>query len=245
MKFLQILVLILGLAISGFGQSLNKFFTLNGTVYDVNKAVVVGTEILVKDTKNKTYKTKSDDNGKYEIILPAGVYTVEFSQTGFKIVRIINLEINSEIKKALDVTLEVGRCEDCNGALYGHRSDEFATLSGSVYDANGALIVRAKVTAISAKGEKFETVTNDTGTYVLNLPFNLYNSKADFKIAKYEITVTKEGFEKNFVKDFKFVPSSEGKMNFDFALDVFVNINTITINSSKNKFIKRKKINKQ
>jgi hypothetical protein len=42
------------------------------------------------------------------------------------------------------VTLEVGRCEDCNGAIYGERSDDFATLSGNVYDAKGSLIVGAK-----------------------------------------------------------------------------------------------------
>ncbi len=113
-----------------------------------------------------------------------------------------------------------------------------AVLSGNVYDANGSLIVEAKVTAINERGQKFETLTNDEGIYVLKLPFNLYNSKADFKVAKYEITVTKEGFEKNYIRDFKFVPSSKSKMNLDFALDVFVNINTIIIDSS-NKKIKK------
>ncbi len=81
---------------------------------------------------------------------------------------------------------------------------------------------------------------------MLNLPFNIYNSTADFKITKYEIIVTKEGFEKNFVKDFNFVPSSKGKMNLDIALDVFVNINTITVDSGNQKNIKGKtKNNKQ
>ncbi len=130
MKVLRILVLILGLTV--FVNAQNT--VLSGTVYDINKAVVVGTEILIKDTNNKIYKTKSDDSGEYEVTLPFGDYTIEFSQTGFKILRVINLKINSETKKTFDVTLEVGRCEDCNGAIYGKRWDDSAVLSGIVYD---------------------------------------------------------------------------------------------------------------
>ncbi|CAN5609571.1 hypothetical protein BH18ACI1_BH18ACI1_03720 [soil metagenome] len=40
-------------------------------------------------------------------------------------------------------------------------------LSGIVYDANGSVIIKARVKAINEKGEKFETVTNDEGIYVL------------------------------------------------------------------------------
>ncbi len=112
--------------------------------------------------------------------------------------------------------------------INGQTKDK-SILSGNVYDANGALIVGAKVTAINGKGEKFETITDDQGIYVLNLPFNLYNPKPDFNVSKYEIAVSKEGFERNFIKDFKFVPSSKSKMILDFALDVFVNINTIIV----------------
>jgi len=108
------------------------------------------------------------------------------------------------------------------------KEQNISILSGSVYDANGALIIKAKVTAINEKGEKFETLTNDTGIYVLNLPFNLYDtskSVIDFKIAKYEIIVESEYFEKFIIKDFKFVPSYKGKMNLDFALDLLENDN--------------------
>jgi hypothetical protein len=100
-----------------------------------------------------------------------------------------------------------------------------AVLSGAVYDANGSLIVGAKVIAKNEKGEMFETVTNDEGIYVLNLPFNQYNSKADFKIAKYDITVEQKHFEKILLKGFNFVPSYEGKMILDMALDVEENAN--------------------
>ncbi len=41
-------------------------------------------------------------------------------------------------------------------------------LTGTVYDANGAVIVKSKVTAVNQKGEKFEATTNDEGVYSLN-----------------------------------------------------------------------------
>lgn len=95
-----------------------------------------------------------------------------------------------------------------------------AVLSGAVYDANGAVVPETVVIAINEKGEKFGTLTNSEGIYVLNLPFNPYNSKADFKIAKYEITAEHKHFKKYVLKDFKFVPSTNRKMNLDIALEV-------------------------
>ena len=99
-----------------------------------------------------------------------------------------------------------------------------AFLSGTLYDAVGAVIPEVKVTAVNEKGEKFETVTNNDGVYSLSLPYNLYEartSSANFKIARFEIIVDLEyrGFEKFVVKDFKFIPAYSGKMFFDIALD--------------------------
>jgi hypothetical protein len=127
------------------------------------------------------------------------------------------------------------------------QSSEKAGLFGNVYDANGSLIVGARITAINERGEKFEAVTNEDGNYTLNLPFNRYSPNLrNFKVAKYEITVVKEnGFEKFVLKDFKFVPSYKGKMNLDFALDILATVDTIPVDTAnKNKTIKRKN-NKQ
>lgn len=97
-----------------------------------------------------------------------------------------------------------------------------AILSGTVYDANGSVVPKVKIAAINEKGEKFEGVTNDEGVYILNLPFNLYDSKTttNFRIAKYLLVIDKaNGFDKFLLKDFKFVPAYSGKMIFDLALD--------------------------
>lgn len=118
-----------------------------------------------------------------------------------------------------------------------------AILSGSVYDANGYLITQAKITATNEKGEKFETQTNEDGTYILNLPYNPYDGgDYKYKVSKYEIIVEKWGFEKGIISNFKFVPSSNGKMILDVALDVLVIENPIIIDENKinNKNNKRK-----
>ncbi len=118
--------------------------------------------------------------------------------------------------------------------LKANEKPNTAILNGSVYDANGALITGAKVTAANEKGEKFETVSSGEGIYILELPYNPYNAKNHkYKTAKYEITVKAEGFDKSVLQNFGFVPSTKGKMILDFTLDVFLNINTINIDSEK------------
>ncbi len=96
-------------------------------------------------------------------------------------------------------------------------------LTGSVYGANGAVIVGAKITATNVKGAKLETKTNNDGVYFLNLPFNHYDSVklgTGFRIAKYEIIVEGLHFEKLYLNEFRLVPAFKGKMNLDFALDI-------------------------
>lgn len=97
-----------------------------------------------------------------------------------------------------------------------------AVLTGTVYDANGAVIVNAKVTAINQKGEKFESYTNTEGIYILNLSFNVYDTKntKNFRISTYEIIAEAKHFERFVLKNFKFVPAWNQKMNLDIALDV-------------------------
>lgn len=107
-----------------------------------------------------------------------------------------------------------------------------ANLTGSVYDANGSVITKAVVIAVNEKGERFGTLSNGEGVYVLELPYNPYSSgTADFKLAKYEIIVESNGFEKFVLKDFKFVNSTRGKMFLDFVLEVHTFKTPIVINS--------------
>lgn len=112
-----------------------------------------------------------------------------------------------------------------------------AILSGTVYDALGAVIVGAKVVAVNEKLQEVEAITNDSGVYKLKLPFKQYKTENSgiFVIEKYVLMVEAKGFEKFVLKGLNFVSSSKGEMNLDFALNVFANINTIEVDSSKNR----------
>ncbi|MGQ0540542.1 MAG: carboxypeptidase-like regulatory domain-containing protein [Blastocatellia bacterium] len=102
------------------------------------------------------------------------------------------------------------------------QSNEKSKLTGVVYDANGAIVAGAKVTAISVIGEKFETTTNADGVFVLNLAFSKYDSKSavKFKEAKYDIVVDSPGFIRSATKAFVFVPSFKGEMRLDIGLEI-------------------------
>lgn len=119
-------------------------------------------------------------------------------------------------------------------AIFAHsQTNNKSILSGTVYDANGSVVVKAKAAAINQKGEKFEASTNDEGIYSLNLPFNKYDASYNFKEAKYNIIVEMNGFKKSIIKDFVFVPSQFGKMQLDIGLEIETIIDVITVPSKK------------
>lgn len=209
MKILQILVFFLCLCGLGFSQS-QKTFTLKGTVYDINKARIPGTDISIKSIDNKVFKTRTNDSGEYEITLPIGNYNVEFSQIGFKTLVVSGLSVNSTIVKNLDIVLDVGRCEDCNGALYGKRWDDLTLLSGYIYDSNGAVIHDAEITFSDFGNKTIKTITtNSQGWFNIAMPNGLYSIlvKAkgfkDFKIDRYFATGTRKGLNLDVVLEVK------------------------------------------
>lgn len=108
-------------------------------------------------------------------------------------------------------------------------------LSGTVYDAVGAVIVKSKVTAVNQKGEKFETFTNGEGVYTLNLTYLPVEPGFSYKMARYEITIEAAGFEAFTLKDFKVTGKYTTKMQLDFALDVLTLFDPITVVPTENK----------
>ena len=94
-------------------------------------------------------------------------------------------------------------------------------LTGTIYDAYGSVVMKAKVTATDPKGKRFEAVTDDEGRYHLRLLYNEYGKKSPFAMMKYKIAVdaTTQGFKIVTIKDFNFVPAFGGKMFLDVALD--------------------------
>lgn len=109
-------------------------------------------------------------------------------------------------------------------------------VTGTIYDAYGARIARSKVTAVNQKGEKFEVAANEDGDYTLNLPYNPYQpTSLSYRLAKYDITVEAVGFEKFTLKDFKVTGGYAEEMQLDFALDVLVISDPVTVVPTENK----------
>ena len=164
-------------------------------------------------------------NGNFQAVISADGFEIYKQKVNFPICKIQNFNI-----KLKPLTNE----------------QSISVLTGIVYDANGSVIVGAKVTAINQKRRKFEALTNEEGVYSLALAFNSYNSSSDFIEAKYDITVEMNNFKKSITKDFVFVPSQFGKMQLDVALEIgrWMNVFTAPSRRTKNKS-KKLKINKE
>lgn len=84
--------------------------TLEGTVTDRQGLAISGAEVNATSSAlaiNKT--TKTDTNGNYQIpALPAGIYTVTITRSGFSTRVLNNLEITLNRTVRLDASLEVG-----------------------------------------------------------------------------------------------------------------------------------------
>jgi len=99
---------------------------------------------------------------------------------------------------------------------------ETAQVTGTVYDANGAVIVGARVSATDSEGKQFDALTNQSGVYILKLPIlpPVKERRASFLMPKYSISAVAQGFTKTIIREFRLVGTSNGKMNLDIALDV-------------------------
>ena len=101
-------------------------------------------------------------------------------------------------------------------AVYGqnrkslHYDDETMTLTGTVYDVNGAVIVSGvRVVAYSLEGNEYAAPTNNEGIYTIHLPFSTYKVEA-----------WAPGFCRTQIERFTVVNSTNGKMSLDFVLNV-------------------------
>ncbi|MBV9925485.1 MAG: carboxypeptidase regulatory-like domain-containing protein [Acidobacteria bacterium] len=84
------------------------------------------------------------------------------------------------------------------------------TLTGSVYDPNGSVIVNGlKLVASGAGGKSYEATVSDEGIYTVTLPLGVYRIKA-----------AAPGFCNGQVERFRVVNATYGKMSLDFVLDV-------------------------
>jgi hypothetical protein len=81
-----------------------------GTVTDPTGATIPGAEVSAKNTSTDAVSTaKADGEGKYVLRnLPAGLYVVQFSSSGFQAYAITNVPVRSSNVTHLDARLNVG-----------------------------------------------------------------------------------------------------------------------------------------
>lgn len=83
---------------------------VTGTVFDPQKAVIVGTSVTA--TNNETgmqYSAQVNDQGEYILQnLPPGIYTLQFDKPGFKITRITAVPVRSSAITHVSAVLSVG-----------------------------------------------------------------------------------------------------------------------------------------
>jgi hypothetical protein len=83
-------------------------------------------------------------------------------------------------------------------------------LTGVVYDINGAVIAGGTVmAAVAGENKQYGAVTNDEGSYKIELPLGVYKIEASANL-----------FCPKQVEDFVIVNSTHGKMSLDFVLEV-------------------------
>lgn len=209
MKILQILVLIFGLIVSINAQNA----ALSGAITDEFGAFIPDVKIEAKGIDSKIISTRTKDNGSYLLYLPKGSYQIEVTKPPFQKFSISNYPVAQHRQMKLDIVLSCEECElielPSNANLQNkNENTKNITLAGTIYDANGAVVVGTKVKATNKKGESFEATTNDSGIYLLNLLPDYYT-----------IEFEQIGFKKSVIKNFKVV-NSNGKINFDLVLEV-------------------------
>jgi hypothetical protein len=172
MKILQVLVLIVGLAVLANGQSEKKLTVLGGIVIDQMGAAIPETKIVLTNLKGYKFDTFSNEYGSYRLSVPSGTYSIEAEYTkhpGWEKFRVEKFEIAATTNVSLDITLRVNEkftervSEPISGTTAkngNERTQNTSILNGTLYDATGSVIVRAKVTAINQKGERFETFSS-------------------------------------------------------------------------------------
>jgi len=107
---------------------------IEGTVKDPQGAVVAGAAVKATSPSLATERsTTSDENGVYRIVgLPAGIYTVSVSQSGFANRNFNSLELTLNRNLILDVQLEVGSVQgDVRIAAGAQLIDPTASSTGS------------------------------------------------------------------------------------------------------------------
>ena len=110
--FLMFALALLVFPLSAVAQTTTS--TIEGTVADAKKAVVAGAQVVVKNPALGIERTvNTDAEGFFRVTaLPAGIYSVAVSATGFAARNFENIEVTLNRTLRFDVDLEVGGVQE-------------------------------------------------------------------------------------------------------------------------------------
>lgn len=88
------------------GQIETQKSRIVGVVLDRNEARIVGAVITIKNA-NFTRRVRSDEEGRFELELPAGAYEIMAEQRGFKTFKRSSLRADAGATAQIDIHMEV------------------------------------------------------------------------------------------------------------------------------------------
>ena len=121
MRFFRSLIIVACCVMCGssFAQSApGQNANFKGTVVDLDGSRVPNASVLVEG-KERKWSLKSDENGEFEVALPADTYRFTIDRMGFRTFIVTDFAISANSEVSHDFKLELQRCWDCKGEIYG------------------------------------------------------------------------------------------------------------------------------
>lgn len=186
LKLLLAATVVAGLAITIVAGQ--KTGTLKGKIEDFKGKPVAGAEVRVLRQRDRTTRqTRTDASGAYSFELDPDDYTVSFDAEGFQGGTLVQMQQVEEGKETVVKTIRLDK-----------EKKKTSLVRGAVFDANGAVIVGAKVKLVRVATEEEEKehkkphslsmdyVTNGRGEFAFRLPSVR---------ARYKVTASAPGFK--------------------------------------------------
>jgi hypothetical protein len=109
----------------------SKTAALNGTLLDVNGAVIPNVEVVLKnESTKKEYAARTSEEGEFSVpVLPAGKYTLRINSPGFMELVVEHFEAKGGEEIALKTTLAVG--EAVMGVMVFDERPDYETTNGT------------------------------------------------------------------------------------------------------------------
>ncbi|HET6852661.1 MAG TPA: carboxypeptidase regulatory-like domain-containing protein, partial [Pyrinomonadaceae bacterium] len=143
--------------------------TIEGTIKDAQGSVVAGAQVVVKSPSLGIERTAtSDANGFYRVTaLPAGIYTLSISHTGFAARTFDNVELTVNRTLTLDIPLEVGAVSEQVDVV------EYAQLLNPTTAATGTTITPQQIREMPTNGRNYLDLMQLVPGVVINRQANV------------------------------------------------------------------------